>query len=101
MDTNNNHYDAHRRYGSGWRNLAYNLAEKYSFVSPGLVTLSSPQLGLLNGLLVRDPDGHVDGVDRKMRRVASSDRIESLAALSLADLSMEYLSWMPDPSLFP
>ena len=35
------------------------LTEKYSFVSPGLVKLSSPQLGFLKGLLVRDPDGHV------------------------------------------
>ena len=35
------------------------FTEKYSFVSPGLVKLSSPQLGFLKGLLVRDPDGHV------------------------------------------
>lgn len=35
------------------------LAEKYSFVSPGLVTLSSPQLGFLKGFVVRDPDDHV------------------------------------------
>jgi catechol 2,3-dioxygenase-like lactoylglutathione lyase family enzyme len=34
-------------------------AGKASFISPGLVTLPGPQLGFTQGLLVRDPDGHV------------------------------------------
>ncbi len=39
---------------------AQNLVNgKYSFVSPGVVALSSSDLGFSKGLLVRDPDGHV------------------------------------------
>jgi catechol 2,3-dioxygenase-like lactoylglutathione lyase family enzyme len=35
------------------------LADNFSFVSPGVVTLSRSQLGFKRGLLARDPDGHV------------------------------------------
>jgi catechol 2,3-dioxygenase-like lactoylglutathione lyase family enzyme len=39
---------------------AANLArEKYSFVSPGVVSIKNSQLGYARAVLVRDPDGHV------------------------------------------
>jgi catechol 2,3-dioxygenase-like lactoylglutathione lyase family enzyme len=34
------------------------LAGKFALVSPGVVALAEGQLGFMNGLLVRDPDGH-------------------------------------------
>jgi hypothetical protein len=33
-------------------------AGKFHFVSPAVVTLAEGQLGITDGLLVRDPDGH-------------------------------------------
>jgi catechol 2,3-dioxygenase-like lactoylglutathione lyase family enzyme len=38
------------------RNL---LQKKYLFVSTGVINLGEPQLGFSEGVLVRDPDGHV------------------------------------------
>ena len=46
--------------------FAKRLTENSRFVSPGVVTLSEKSLGFSRGLLARDPDGHVIGVDRKM-----------------------------------
>ncbi len=34
-------------------------ADMFSLVSPGIVTLAASQLGFTQGVLVRDPDGHV------------------------------------------
>ena len=41
--------------GKSWTALR---ASNGSFVSPGPVVLPEPKLGFINGLLVRDPDGH-------------------------------------------
>jgi catechol 2,3-dioxygenase-like lactoylglutathione lyase family enzyme len=50
---------ASENYGTEQEHLKNLVTEKYSFVSPGVVTFEAAQLGFSKGLLVRDPDGHV------------------------------------------